>query len=133
MWYWIEYILDFIVHVVFFPYFIIRQYRADMKFLRSFKQEPRETLCDRISRNGGSFGELVDKEHPFLAKAMVPITPAAGRLGNALSLLHCSTGSIRLSTALQGAGASGSCHTVADKKFFSAVVSGSRLSVKNFF
>lgn len=66
----LEDILDFIVHVVFFPYFIIRQYRADMKFLRSFKQEPRETLYDRISRNGGSFGEFMDKEHPFLAKAI---------------------------------------------------------------
>lgn len=64
MWYWIEYILDIIVQIVFFPYFAIRHFVADRRYERSFVQEPRETLYDKLSRNGGSFLEYMSNEHP---------------------------------------------------------------------
>lgn len=62
--------LDFIVQVLFFPYFAVRYFVADMRYLRSFKRPYRETLYDKISRHGGSFVEYMDKEHPYLSKAI---------------------------------------------------------------
>lgn len=73
----LEDVLDFIVHVLLFPYFIVRQFLADMRYLRSFKRPYRETLYDKISRNGGSFGEYMDNEHPYLSKAILYILGGA--------------------------------------------------------
>lgn len=67
MRYWIEYILDVIVQIVFFPYFMIRRFVADRRYENSFVQEPRETLYDKISRNGGSFLEYMSNEHPIFS------------------------------------------------------------------
>lgn len=67
MWDWIEYVLDIVVQIVFFPYFIVRQFRADMKFLSHFEKPRRETLRERVSRlYDGSYLEWFGHEHPVL-------------------------------------------------------------------